>query len=329
MKSKLINYLLKAFGGIILLFLFSFSLNYYSHIRVVYSYDSFELKISRMTILIIFNLIFFSLFFIIGLGTYKTLFIYLSLYGIFLWILQYFSFIFGENDLNFPLDIFFSIMLFMTYNIVAPGLILYTINYIQKISSKTEGNLWGKFHIHEDFFGLILLGISLILFIFRLYLIQYRIFWNELRIILAIFNVSIFIFLFFGSFFFFRDIRDVFKLKFIERVETKKYSAENNYNTSVFLNIKHSSIPFYRKLNIPLYPIGIFFTNFAFNMVIYGSDFLITDIFHLEYNNVVSLGYLLLFLTAGLIGLDWVRIFEKFYPKKYEELMETITKFEN
>jgi hypothetical protein len=269
------------------------------------------------------------LFFILQLETYKFLFIYIALYGIFLWILQYFSFIFGENDLNLSLDIFFSVMLFITYNIVAPGLILYVINYIKKISSKTEGNVFGKYHIHEDLFGLILLGISLVLFISRLYLIQFRIFWNELRLILAVFNVLTFIFLFFGSFFFFRDIRDVFKLKFIEIMKKQKHSAENNYNTSVFLNIKHSSISFYRKLKIPLYPLGIFLTNLAFNMVIYGSDFLIRDIFHLEYNTVVSLGYSLLFITAGLIGLDWVRIFEKFYPEKYEELMETMSKFEN
>ncbi|MEJ2277579.1 MAG: hypothetical protein P8Y70_07505, partial [Candidatus Lokiarchaeota archaeon] len=124
-------------------------------------------------------------------------------------------------------------------------------------------------------------------------------------------------------------IRDVIKFKFIEILKSDKDKEQNVRNTSVFQNIQQSSLSFYKKLKIPIYPLGILLTNFAFNMVIYGSDFLIPDIFQLEYNLVVMFGYLLVFGSAGLIGFDWVHIFKKFYPDKYYELKSELIKLKN
>ena len=65
-------------------------------------------------------------------------------------------------------------------------------------------------------------------------------------------------------------------------------------------------------------------TILSVNMVIYGIDFLPYQIFNIDDELVIQLGYLLCFIAGGLIGIDWYRIFKIFYPQDYEIIEKEI-----
>ena len=140
---------------------------------------------------------------------------------------------------------------------------------------------------------------------------------------------SPFFFLYFGSFFVFRDWKDVIRFKFIEKPKIINGDETLSHNNSVFNKISKEDINFFKIPRILLYPFGIFLTGFSFTMVAYGTNFIPEDIFLLDYESVVLLGYFIGAIAGGLIGIDWLRIFRKFYPEIYQELHYAMKQLEN
>jgi hypothetical protein len=126
---------------------------------------------------------------------------------------------------------------------------------------------------------------------------------------------------FFGSFFILRDRKDIIKLKFLER-ESRKNGLENlEINTSFLKNMDHNSVSFFQKPKLILYPLGIFISSISINMIIHGNNFLPKVIFNLEDNQIITGGFILLFLGGGFIGIDWLRIFQRLYPEVYKDII--------
>ncbi|MCK4286240.1 MAG: hypothetical protein KAX18_08550 [Candidatus Lokiarchaeota archaeon] len=209
---------------------------------------------------------------------------------------------------------------FLSVAMVAPGIVLFIVHYIKKISVKFEGNFIGKYHLHESFLGLIFLGISIPFYIIRFNMIQFEIYWKEFKIYLAIIMIFLYFFIFFGSFFAFRDYRDLFQLKLLEIVN-KPIEKQESTNIA-FNSITKDDLPFFRSPKLYIFPFGLLLTSLSFLMVIYGNDFIPKEFLTHEF--IVNLGYLLSFIAGGLIGIDWLRIFKIFYPIHYKDLERKI-----
>ena len=50
------------------------------------------------------------------------------------------------------------------------------------------------------------------------------------------------------------------------------------------------------------------------------------EIFYLESESIIRLGYLICFIAGGMIGRDWLRLFRTVYPNLYEEIKIKINK---
>jgi hypothetical protein len=237
----------------------------------------------------------------------------------------------GEYSISLGIKVVMEFILFFTYNIMAPGIILLLITYIEKLTPQIHGNILKRYHIHESLFGLLLFFIAVGIIFFRGYLIGYELFWNELKIILAIINVFGFVFLFFGAFFLSRDFHDLFKLKFIEKLPNegsiKKETKEGD--TPVFGEIHQKDLHFFHSPLIPIFPVGIILTSVSFLLVIYGSDFLPYEMFFIPYNTVVLVGYILCCSAAIMIGLDWFRLFKLYYPEYYQKIHHRLRELKN
>jgi hypothetical protein len=215
---------------------------------------------------------------------------------------------------------FQEIIFYLSVSMVAPGIVLFIIHYIKKISGKFEGNFIGKYHLHESFLGIIFLGLSIPFYIIRFNMIQYEIYWKEYKLYLAIIMIFLYSFIYFASFFAFRDFHDLFKLKFLERVNKpiEKRISKNSAFNSITMNDLH----FFKQSKLILFPFGLLLTSLSFLMVIYGNEFIPKE--YLTHEFIVNLGYLLSFFAGGLIGIDWLRIFKIFYPSHYKELERKI-----
>ncbi|MHA2034965.1 MAG: hypothetical protein ACW98X_00940 [Promethearchaeota archaeon] len=228
--------------------------------------------------------------------------------------------LFPGSVINFQEAIFY-----LSVSMVAPGIVLFIVHYIKKISGKFEGNFIGKYHLHESFLGIILISLSIPFYILRFNMIQYEIFWREYKLFLAIIMIFLYSFIYFGSFFTLRDFHDLFKLKFLERVDNP---IEKQVSTnSAFKSITKNDLHFFKHPKVILFPFGLLLTSISFLMIIYGNDFIPKEYLYHEF--VVNLGYLLAFFAGGLIGIDWLRIFKKFYPSHYKELEFKINEISN
>lgn len=88
---------------------------------------------------------------------------------------------------------------------------------------------------------------------------------NELKVILAITIVLLYLFLFSGSFLIFRDRRDLVNLKFIE----KRNSTINNDTSTIFNPITQDFIQFFKSPRLILYSFGFLLNSFSLNMPIH------------------------------------------------------------
>jgi hypothetical protein len=325
---RLIGILLLIFILGFVFFFYSFVANkYYSTLIIRFNKNEVlsNFLIGRMIVLIIINFLLVIGTFLISKKVYFIVCVITALSGLSIWILRYLYKFFLVKEISFQIKLFFEFILLLSYSIIAPLISLIIVYYIQKLTPVFDANLFGKYHIHESFFGLILIFVALIIFVIRQYATSYDVLWNELKLFLAIINVSLFFFIYFGCFFLFRDIHDIFAFKFIEKnQEIQEEKEDKKQEGRLFPNIREENLPFFKKPFLVLYPLGMFFMNFSFTMIIYGSDFLPFYVFHLSYNSVVVIGLFICGLSGALIGLDWFKMFKFFYPELYLEVDKEI-----
>jgi hypothetical protein len=283
------------------------------HLFVWYSY---KLTLIRATSLILLNFYFFILVFIIKISVFKKLYLVLIVFGIFAWNISHFETILDLNLLTNTSDDFLEIVLFISTSIVAPGLLILIVYYIKKFTSKFEGSIIGKYHLHEGLFGIILGGLALLLFALRIYLIQFDIFLKEFKVYLAIIMILLYFFLFFGGFFILRDFKDIIRFRFVKKIPPSQKNAK--VNNPIFNSMNHDNISFFSLSKLYIFPLGAILTGISFSMVIYSTKFIPKDVLSSE--ETINLGYLFVFLAGSLIGYDWVRVFKRFYPNQYEEI---------
>ncbi|NVM45682.1 MAG: hypothetical protein HWN79_12280 [Candidatus Lokiarchaeota archaeon] len=293
-----------------------FSLTEYLLNKQSYEWYSYELSVMRATSLILLNIYFFILVFIIKISVFKKLYLILIIFGIIAWNLSHFHSILELNLLSNTVDDFLEIILFISTSIVAPGLLIVIVYYIKKFSSKFEGNFIGKYHLHEGLFGIILVGLAILFFAIRTYVIQFDIFLKEFKVYLAIIMIFLYFFLFFGGFFILRDFNDIIHLKFVKKIPpSQKISKQDGV---IFNSLSHDNLSFFKFSKLYLFPLGAFLTGISFSMVIYSTKFIPRDV--LSSRDTINFGYLLGFLAGALIGYDWVRVFKQFFPNQYEEI---------
>ncbi|MFX1365414.1 MAG: hypothetical protein ACFFCE_11635 [Promethearchaeota archaeon] len=212
------------------------------------------------------------------------------------------------------------------FSIVSPGL---TLNFFKIIKNNSNRDKRSKFlhnyHIHEGFVGLLFIVIAIFFWILRQIMIQYEILQHKLRIYLALDMILLFLFLFSGSFLIFRDRRDVFKLKFIE----KRGNIISVNSSSVFSPITVESIEFFKFPRLLLYPFGILLSSLAVNLFIHGTDFLPKVLFKTNHEKLVLIGIIFCTIAGGIIGIDWYRIFARLYPHLYQEHEQILKKLVN
>jgi hypothetical protein len=178
--------------------------------------------------------------------------------------------------------------------------------------------------VHEGFVGIIFIIMAVMLWLIRLVMIQHEVLKKSLRIFLALDMILLFLFLFSGSFLVLRDRRDILRLKFIERRQNQSESKIS----PVFNEISQDSIRFFKSPRGLYYPFGILLNSFALNMFIHSNDFLPKEIFDLNHETIVLIGFVLCFVAGGLIGIDWYRLFSKLYPELYEELEQILVELQ-
>lgn len=301
-------------------------LYYFFYFDQHYPWDSLDIKVNWMITIFFFIFSFFILLFIISPRVYNLIFILLIVIGAPLWIILYF-FEFLKIEMNFwNWQAARELASIICFSILTPGLSLNFIKYIKNNSNKVEkGKMNRKYHIHEGFVGMLFILAALSLWVIRYYLIQNNAMKNELRIFLALNMISLILFLFSGSFLVFRDRRDILRLKFIEKNKNDLEHSE----TSIFDPITKDSIKFFKSPRILLYPLGILLSSFSVNMFIHGNLFLSDEIINLTHETTVFIGFVLCFISAGLIGIDWFRFFGKIYPDLYQEIAQILNHLKN
>ena len=294
-----------------------FILRSFLYFNLNFDSDSLQLKINWMATIFFFIGFFYIIFFLIDFRIYNLLFGFITIIGSLVWVITYFLDLFNYELGPVDWKIIRYISIILCFTVFAPGFSLNMIKFIRNNSNQDrKKRVFKNFHIHEGFVGILFVVIALLLWILRSFLIQHEIMRKKLRIFLAVDMILLFLFLFSGSFLISRDRRDLIKFKFIEN----RNIINHNYHTTVFSPLTSDSIKFFKSPPILLYPVGILLTSFSINMVIHGTDFLPKEIFSLTHEKVVLLGFLLCFVSGALIGLDWYRLFARFYPKLYYEV---------
>ncbi len=309
---------------LILFILTSISLCNYFYIKQTHPWNSLESRLSSMIAILSFDLLFFSLMFLIDFNIYKQVLKFFLILALTIWgftfSLSYFKAL--TAPLPWQFWIYWDIIIMTFFSMLAPGLVLYIIHYIKTSTGKYEENTVFGYHLHEGFFGIVLLIGAIIIFFLREFLAQFKALFKELSVILAIMGIFLYLFLYISGFFIFRDWHDVLRLKIIEKKELK-VDIENT-KTPVFNNITHDDLHFFQLPRLKLYPLGILFTLFSLNAIIFANNFLPMEIFKLKSDSVILLGFLMGFIAGGLIGRDWLRVFKRFYPKLYGEIDDII-----
>ncbi|MFX0069961.1 MAG: hypothetical protein ACFFAO_02625 [Candidatus Hermodarchaeota archaeon] len=217
----------------------------------------------------------------------------------------------------------------LSFSMIAPSMIMYIIFYIRKSTAKYESStIFGKYHLHEGFIGIILIILSISLIILRLNLLFLtHPFWRRLSFIFVLVQVFSIIFIYLGSFFFFRDWHDIIRLKLIEA----KPDLNSNLKTDsvpIFNQITQDDLHFFRFSRFLIYPFGVIMTIISISIIIYGIDIFPRENFDVNNESVIYLGYFLCFISGGMIGVDWLRIFKLYYPELYEEIRKVINQIE-
>lgn len=320
----------KAYRFIIIFLFFILScssLLFYFYCKRTFVYNSIEIAFSRFLMLMLFNFLFFSFIFLLNFEYYKRVFKYVLLFMVLTWVFIYVTALIPSSRLFWS---FWEIITLISFSMIAPGLIVYIVYDIKKITAKFEAaTILGKYHLHEGFVGIIFLIIGFFLLGLRSSLLFLsHPFYRRSSLILLFVQILSFIFLYLGSFFFFRDWRDIIHLKFIE-IKSKSENNLQEAQTSVFNQITKEDLNFFNIPKLMIYPLGMLLTIFSVNMVIYGTDFLPYQIFNITDESVIQLGYFICVIAGGLIGIDWYRIFKIFYPEFYETIEKEITRIKH
>jgi hypothetical protein len=255
--------------------------------------------------------------FLIDFNLYLKIFNVIIPIGIFFWIGIYFLELFKVELGLWNWTTIRHISAILCLSILSPGLNLYIIKYIRNNSNpKRKRKIGINYHIHEGFVGIIFVILALILWFVRLLMIQHDVLVKKLRIFLAIDMILLYLFLFSGSFLILRDRRDIFNLKFIEKRDNQQVSKIS----TIFNEISPDSVQFFKSPRGIYYPFGILINSFSLNMFIHGNDILPEEIFNLNNETIVLIGFFLCLFAGGLIGFDWYRLFAKLYPNLYHDL---------
>ncbi len=299
-------------------------LNYFQFKKIFYP-NSLELTLSRGIIFILLSFLLLILLFMIKISIYRKAFLFFVIFGSIAWNVIHLQNTLDVELVSESLINFQEVIFFISTAIVAPGIVLFIVHYIKKITVKFEGNFIGKYHLHESFISIILIGLGIIFYIIRLNMIQLEIFWKEYKIYLAIIMIFLYFFIYFGGFFAFRDFHDLIRLKFLEKVN--KPTERQDATSSAFNSITKDDLHFFRLPKLNIFPIGLLITSISFLMVIHGNDFLPKEFLTHEF--IINLGYFLGFWAGVIIGIDWLRIFKRFYPSHYRELEQKIIELTN
>ena len=301
------------------------SLSYYLQLKQVFEWYSYELTIIRGISISLLNILFYGIVLVTSIRIYRIIFLFLAVFGIVAWNISHLNDNLDLGLLSNVFDDFLEIVLFLSAAVIAPGLVVIIAYYIKKYTSKFESNFIGKYHIHEGFFGIVLIVLAIFLFIIRTIVIQFEVFLNELKVFLAIVMLFIYFFLFFGGFFILRDIKDIIHLNFIKKIE--KSPSNEEQHSRVFNSINQDNLYFFKVSRLLIFPIGIIITSLSFSMIIYGTKFIPREFFSSEL--ILNFGYLFSLLAGGIIGFDWLRIFKLFYPMYYAEIEQKIIELKN
>ncbi|MFW9894626.1 MAG: hypothetical protein ACFFD7_02365 [Candidatus Thorarchaeota archaeon] len=298
-----------------LVLIFSALFNYF-YAKTLYFPNTPELILSKSNVLVSLSIFSLILMFIMNISIFRKLFLIFIVCGVIAWNLLHLNNVLGVILLPSIFLNMLEVVFYLSVAMVTPGIVLFIVYYIKKISVKFGGNFIRGYHLHESFLGIILLGLGITLFIIRFNIIQIEIFWKEYKLYLAIIMIFLYAFLYFGSFFAFRDYHDLIRLRFLEKVN--KPVKNESSTVSAFNSITTNDLHFFKHPKLCLFPFGLLLTSLTFLMVIYGNDFIPKE--YLTHEFIVNSGYLLSIVAGGIIGIDWLRIFKIFYPSHYQEL---------
>lgn len=281
----------------------------------MFSWNDFQAELNRFATYIFFTIVFLAFFFLLNYKMYVYIYCVFLLVGGSMWLILFFfqsdnSFLTSlRNALTIPL-----------FTVIPSGLTLNIVQIIKNKSKKFSNNvIFGKYHIHEGFLGIILLVIAFIFIYLRQLILVNKdslVYWE---LLLALTGVFLFLLVYIGSFLIFRDLDDVVHLKFFEKINLPKKPNEE-YFSSTFNELSRDSLRFYSSPLRMLYPLGLIICSFTEIAIIHNVDFISRHMFGLDSETIVSWSVVGLFIAGALVGLDWYRLFKSCYPKIYEEV---------
>ena len=142
-----------------------FSLTYYLPLKQVHIWYNYELTITRGILIGLLNTLFYGIVLVINIRAYRIIFSSLAFFGIVAWNISHLNQALDLGLLSNNLNDFLEIILFISTAVIAPGIVIFIAYYIKKYTSKFEGSFIGKYHLHEGFFGIILVGLAIVMFI--------------------------------------------------------------------------------------------------------------------------------------------------------------------
>lgn len=274
-----------------------------------------EFLLIRTISILVLNFGFLILIFLIDLHQYKKLLIIIIVTGLSAYVLSIIGRFVPLFSFNGDL---FEIIVFLSYAIIPPGIIANIIYYIKNFSNeyvdKTYGNSW---HIHESFLGVILLAGGALLIISNFLLSSHPIFHQHLSFIISIIGVFLYFLLFFGGFLIFRDWEDFVEFKFIEKKESSHpdKKGRKSVNSEVFNEVTHQDISFFEPPHHKIFPIGLLLTTISLSILIYNKNLIPINLVPFSETTIKNFAFFLSFLSGGILGKDWLRLFAKFYPE--------------
>lgn len=202
---------------------------------------------------------------------------------------------------------------------IAPFFSVQSLFLITKYEQKFESNvIKGKYHMHEGFAGIILILIAIGLCLIRLTWVPIENKIPGLFIIGTFIVIIITLLIDFGGFLIGRDWKDVISLKFLALNSTKNANGNENESKSDDKN------KFYTEKPLNTYLIGIILTSTGFYFIIFTNDIFPYIIFYIHFEVIRIIGWFILSIGAILIGYDWVRLLQKFFPDDYGKLNQKL-----
>lgn len=323
-KKKLSPSFFKALILVSIALLAVFPISRYFDLRLYFDPNNYvEINLNKILAILILNLVFFSLLFMIKISYYVRVFELLLIVFVLL------SIIVLIQNMKLPRDLWtiWDFYVLIVTSMLSPGLIIMIIYYIRNKTSKYDNaKLFGKYHIHEGFVGIILLILAISLILIRINTASIIV--SGFNILSAILQIFIFIFLYLSSLLIFRDWKDVTKLKFIEREDNISVNRDSREDI-VFNHIGKEDLPFFSMKRFIYYPLGMILTFFSINLITFVSGYIPTKFFlAFEYDTdlILVIGYICCIFGGCLIGLDWFRLFKRFYPELYRDLEVVLNK---